>query len=592
MIVDPVGSFAYGYRMSEYLVRPMDQIPPVVPSLKIVKVFKTRTDTQDRLPISVSLPLCQRALAYQPDPDDVPGHVNAVAKRLAFDPRSLNQDGCTLASGVVCPPKTIKNALTMRGLKLRKIRRFVFGFCKKHFVPIAVDEDVTVETWLLNAPYSASRKKNLMEAFNRWGGDPTRKLPKRVTLVKGFTKNEWYETKKLPRNINARSDLFKVILGPLAAVISKKVFANKFFIKNVPVKDRPIVIRDALFGDHRKYYLTDFTSFESHFDKDVQLSIEAVLYSYMCMHRPDLQALLNTILPTLTGMNVILYKLFEIMLEAKRCSGEMVTSLGNGFSNLMLFLFLCKLKHLPQPMGFVEGDDGIFCFKRNQVNAPTTEDFTALGWNIKMVTTDRLETASFCGNVFDVDEVIVVTDPRWPIVTFGWAPKRYVHASYNTRLQLLRARGFSLVYQYGSCPMLGKLGYRILALTNHITLQTKRLRNYVDSYKCDEFMIALKKPLPPYVEPGVKTRWLVEDLYGVTVEQQLCFEAYVDQFELNMTFNVNYDYDIGWDDQYERYVLPRGVSFAPPGANDREQKRVILEAIPRFLAQFYKRYEK
>ena len=134
----------------------------------------------------------------------------------------------------------------------------------------------------------------------------------------------------------------------------------------------------------------------------------------------------------LAGYNTCTFKRFKLGIQATRMSGEMCTSLGNGFSNLMLMLFACH-RIGSKCTGVVEGDDGFFvCSPR----APTSKEFKEIGFTIKMERHDSLTTASFCGIVFDTIDKINVTDPMEVLIGFGWSKTPYVGARPARKMEL------------------------------------------------------------------------------------------------------------------------------------------------------------
>lgn len=80
-------------------------------------------------------------------------------------------------------------------------------------------------------------------------------------------------------------------------------------------------------------------------------------------------------------------------------SGDMCTSLGNGFSNKMKAEFLAY-KAGGTIDGFVEGDDGLFVTNFEL----RSSDYEKLGFTIKIEEIADPCEASFCGMIFGEDE--------------------------------------------------------------------------------------------------------------------------------------------------------------------------------------------
>jgi len=144
-------------------------------------------------------------------------------------------------------------------------------------------------------------------------------------------------------------------------------------------------------------------------------------------------------------------------------SGEMCTSLGNGFTNLMLALFIASLRH-GHLEGYVEGDDGLFATDFEL----TKEDYLNLGFTMKNV--DEVfhpGWASFCGMLFG-DSLQIVRSPRRFLENFGWTHSA-VHGGEKVMLGLLRAKALSAVYETPHCPIVSVLARRALHHTRGVT---------------------------------------------------------------------------------------------------------------------------
>lgn len=432
---------------------------------------------------------------------------------------------------------------------LRGLRRFVKKWLKKNLIPLSSLSDVTLETWLKDTSYPDWRKKELkakwiacdgiLQPFHYW--------------VKSFMKDETYdEINKQPRGINARTDEFKCKVGPVFKAIEHVIYKHPAFIKNVPVRDRPSYIR-RLLPHGTKYMATDYTAYESHFTNDLMQSCEFELYRYMTQYIPGAKEFSEILNNVLGGLNKCIYKNFTLYIKATRMSGEMNTSLGNGFSNLMCMLYLCKCNKCKNVYGVVEGDDGLF----TMVGPPPTADqFASIGLTIKIDMHDRLETASFCGIVFDEEDMINVTDPRSVLVNFGWTNSRYTECSRVRLLELLRAKSMSLVHQYPGCPIIQALGFYGMRVTAHI-----RMSRYLEKtrslsmWEREQLLLALaawEANTIVRTEPGMNTRFLVAKLYGISVDYQIQIETYLDSLTSIQPLN-HYSFPMILSGHYSRY---------------------------------------
>jgi hypothetical protein len=218
-------------------------------------------------------------------------------------------------------------------------------------------------------------------------------------------------------------------------------------------------------------------------------------------------------------------------------SGEMCTSLGNGFSNLMFMLYTCERKGCTDVEGVVEGDDGLFTMTGTP---PTIEDFAELGLVIKLDRHTKLSTASFCGIVFDEDDKANITDPREVLASFGWGSKEYARSRPFKKMALLRCKALSYAYQYPGCPIIGDLAFSTLCLTDRAHREkqfidesgfgraTKKIIDRMNPWEREQLLEALaqnSKRSLRYVPPRPGSRQLVEELYGIPLDHQLKIEA-------------------------------------------------------------------
>lgn len=333
-------------------------------------------------------------------------------------------------------------------------------------------------------------------------------------------KDEGYTDVKHARGINSRSDPFKVVSGPLFHAIECVVFQLPEFIKYVPVRERAKHLFDELWEPGVTFVITDYTSFECGFVLLMMDACEFELYIFMLRHTPALMAMFIICWQVLGGENVCTFKYFVIWVFATRMSGEMCTSLGNGFSNLCLMAFACHLSGVTWK-GRFEGDDGVAAV-RGTINKKI---FKRLGMRIKLKKVERLEEASFCGLIFDPDHLQIITDPIKVLCSFAWGKARYRAASENVLKQLLRAKALSFMYQYPACPIVTELARFALRMTRNVRIR-KSIVDKLDMYTRRIYLEALQcKNLDIGQSIGMGTRCLMERQFGVSVSSQLRVES-------------------------------------------------------------------
>jgi len=468
-----------------------------------------------------------------PDPQDTETMLAGVRKRAAM-----------------APPKSDM-------VLLEKFSVFVRTWLQKNLVPLSPSVDTSVDRWLAHTSYPLWRKEELKRKFDNITSfdDP------RHYRVKGFMKDECYPEYKHARGINSRTDEFKCMVGPWFKLIEEEVYQLPQFIKHVPVPDRPKYILDRLEYLGATYFETDYTAFEAQFTRSIMAACEFQLYDYMTKNVPGGQEFMRLVRNVIGGVNHCDYRDFSYSVHATRMSGEMCTSLGNGFSNLMFMLFVCELNGNTMVDGVVEGDDGLF---RMIGTPPTEEMFSRLGLIIKPVPHNLISEASFCGIVFDPDDRVNITNPLEVIATFGYTRSQYLKSSPSTKLALLRCKSLSLAHQYPGCPILQSLAHYGLRITRSIDVRRFALRGGTSMWEREQLIMALRDEKNIVRrEVGWKSRLLVELKFGIPVALQYEWEKYLDGLDcLEQLDFVDIDLFVPecWVDYFESYSVPVDVA--------------------------------
>lgn len=532
---------AYGYRVGEVPLPPLGAIKQ---SVRFSPV--SETDPQRRTPVNVSLG-CHLQGYCEPEPDP-------------YDPMTVAAGVCK-RFGVAPPPFV--------AAKLERLRSFVRRFVRSNFSPLPYDSDVSLETWLESCPYPAWRKEELKKVWEERG----RGLVREDYCCKSFVKDETYPEYKHARGINSRTDAFKCCVGPIFKLIEKVVFQYDAFIKKVPVSKRPDYIMDMLYSVGAEYSQTDYTAFESLFVKEVMEACEFELYDWMTSQLPDHDWFMGLCHDVLAGENVCKFKYFSVILQATRMSGEMCTSLGNGFSNLMFMLFLCEEVGSRSVIGVVEGDDGLFAISGP---APKKSDFESLGLIIKLETHAAIAEASFCGIIFDPDDRCNIRDPLRVLTGFGWTSRAYVNCKGRKFKALLRCKALSLMYQYPGCPIiqaLAEYGLRVTTGVTHYDLIHVVGGKAVNEYQREILFKAIETPVKP-TRIGMGSRLLVERMFRIPVEDQIRYENYLSGLSSIQPLTAGVLDPIMprvWADYDRNYVVPLPSSVFYPGLPCRQQ---------------------
>lgn len=398
------------------------------------------------------------------------------------------------------------------------LEAYVGRFLKGHLQPLV--NQPLFKDWLEAAPYTQARKLELEDVYNNLhGGPPSRKQRRKIA---SFIKTENYPKYKHARWINSRSDAFKAYSGPWFSAIEKVVFKLPWFIKYVPVPDRAALI--AKLRTYGKTFLgTDFESYEAHMTPKIMKAVELQLYSYMLSNYPEVSKL---ICDTIAGSNHGRTRRgVGFRLKGRRMSGDMCTSLGNGFTNLMLWLYLAEIDGF-DVAGYVEGDDGIFAVSGAPAPAVLADQFKALGFTIKIESGDDPCTMSFCGIVSADGQNI--RNPSEYLDSFGWTSS-CLDGNAHTMLQLQAAKAMSAAYELPHCPILRAIADRALALSNGVEPR----------FVLDGYHVPPPRAAMPAFAPTAGTRKAFSDLYHVEPDMQIEIEQRISKScDLNFLVDI------------------------------------------------------
>jgi len=457
------------------------------------------------------------------------GFLVGVCKRVAFS-----------------PPKPDDNVMS-------EFEEFVKRWVDKRIKSLPPETDVSFDTWVDTINQPEWRKEELRKVYGNMEGncweDPD------YSEVHAFMKDEWYLEPKAPRGIYARVDEFKCQFGPYVSVMERELFKMPSFIKYVPVNDRPKYIYNRLYRPGAKYYVTDFSSFEAQFTTRLMMICEDVLYEKMLCKLPTYDNF-RSMKDIINGENKIVNKYFTMRLRGTRMSGEMNTSLGNGFSNLMFMKFMCKRAGCIGVKGVVEGDDGLFVMEGEP---PPPTEFEKLGLVVKAVCVPSLETASFCGIIFDLDDKIPLTNPYKTLATTPWHHGLSCKTRRSKLYALLRCKALSIYHQYNGHPVLTNYSLNLIKLTMPYKKAAEDLAlsapKYLHSYDREKFLEYVTLKLPERKFPSMGSRLLVEEQFSMTVDEQLRLEKH---FDANLSLDSD-DVEISFPESWTKNFYDRST---------------------------------
>lgn len=277
---------------------------------------------------------------------------------------------------------------------------------------------------------------------------------------------------------------------------------------------------------------TDYTAYESHFTNQIMKAVDRLLFEHMTQKLPDRKYYLELYDENITKTNLCFFKHFNLKIEATRMSGEMNTSLSNGFANLMLTKFVLHKKNVSNVPTLVEGDDGLTSLPKSVEVRPG--DFSILGFTIKILIFEKLNEASFCGLIFDERSGDVITDPIKLLSSFFYTNGKYAKATLKKKLGLLKAKAMSAYVQYKNCPIVGPLAYHYCKVLTSTKTQHKTDAEY--KYKFSQIKdeitkINWRELQPP--EITVDSRLLMEKIFKIPTDIQSVWEEKILSHEIS-----------------------------------------------------------
>lgn len=302
--------------------------------------------------------------------------------------------------------------------------------------------------------------RNGMDAYN--GGIKR----DRILRCKGFIKRELYSERKEPRIISSRSDYFKAMLGPYVRRIEEQVYQSEHFIKHLhpaQVAERlGTLTRGAPF-----IYETDYSSFEGSFSAEILKKCEWKFLRYFLQNNPRICSFAQS---AVCNPNVIISKAGHAISNGSRMSGELWTSLGNGFMNMCLMELIAKESgtHIHY---LVEGDDGV-------IVSPRALDVTCvaeLGFRLKLDVGRCANDVSFCG--LAVHEGKLVPDIKNTLMKFGYDTARSSCQGLRPKRMAQRLRAFSLSLSAlgEGIPVLQSIAHSCIHWTRHVRARRRDL---------------------------------------------------------------------------------------------------------------------
>lgn len=407
-----------------------------------------------------------------------------------------------------------------------------FAHAVIHSIPMISFTDVKdLPEWIASAPYTGARKDYFMRLMESTSVENTKRDPG----VEMFLKDEDYPSVKIARSINSPSDVSKLILAPIVQAVEKKTYAHfkRYFVKGTQPADWPKKLSELFGTDDVRG--TDFTSMEAHHTKEFN---DVIRYWIMHVIRNigGPSTFRRLIAKLIGGTNKCHSSAVDVTVDERLMSGAMWTSSANGMLNFLLMSYMTlRTRHptaspdelaslLDTFKGVFEGDDGL-C-----VTECDDDIITKLGLRLKIEPPCQWHKAAFCQIICDIEdeEMAVMTNPLKVLRKLFVLPAHYAECRPGKRAGLLRAKALSYKYNFGNVPIVGVLFDKILELTRSVDHREHIAElclwgtgtNREAAIKAFDQKIWRSKA-------SVKdsARVLVQDVYGIPIDDQLLFES-------------------------------------------------------------------
>lgn len=419
------------------------------------------------------------------------------------------------------------------------------------------------------------------------------------TTVEAHVKWESYKGEmKYARMIFARVDWFKVMFGSYAKITQQVIYETlpQFCATNLAVRDLPKHMVE-------KYKLcalilsTDFSAFEGHNYPWIMYNVFFKFLISIWGIEFDIE--LFICMGVMTSTNKIVNVFVWCNIDAKVMSGEVWTSICNWITNVILISFIVECEGFCFNTGFFSHEFSFRFFRGSKLPPKnTTLTFTAAGddgmtglpllpWIdysvlndpsyleiygvlLKLEMKDGIAGSGFLSKVYSEKDMQTLCDPIKQLAK-GILPIKYANSKVGVKKALARARAMSLLYEFGSCPVVAAYARCIIRCTRNVQM-TRALINLKkdDWYSFEKVMEAVrwyeeneKGKYDKIDEIGLESRLIVEDSFGIPTCTQLVIERY-----FNETDDTSYpiEFNVPCIDLvcprtecefYEKYTFPR-----------------------------------
>lgn len=381
-------------------------------------------------------------------------------------------------------------------------------------------DDYMFEQWMSNCNYTLKRKNKMRELHAKFKYGT--KLTDRHYQCKSFIKSEFYDKFKEARIINSRTDAFKSAVGGYIHMV-QEIIMTEHYIKHLT----PDEIANRLYTmsrEHNFVYETDYSSFEGSFTSRFMLNVEFRMFEHVLQNYP---VILPCIRKCYENFNVLHFqRKFTVSLPGSRMSGDMWTSLCNGFTNFCMVKYLIhkqemRVDHVIKYDFLVEGDDGFIATGEDLPNI--VQDSSDLGFQLKCDRKTDMNDLSFCG--ICQFQGILVPDILKYLNHYGYCcdqsiVRLYLSKSRNSRKKILNwihSKALSLLAVSRGIPVLQSVAMQQIKLGGHFDPR------YVDWWESQFY--DFKNLTSMHSEPITpEMRFFVEKRFNIPVQVQIDIE--------------------------------------------------------------------
>jgi hypothetical protein len=308
------------------------------------------------------------------------------------------------------------------------------------------------------------------------------------------------------------------------------------FVKAVPLSERGQLIVDRLCVAGMMFLETDYSKFESTFD-EFFLELELSCWMELLKEHPIRFEFERDFRAIIASPNTVRYKYALVRGLTARMSGEMNTSIGNGLMNMLMYLFIMHKAQVDWVIAiwraFFEGDDGLSATDPDHL--PNFEMWNNLGCQITPKLSHSISETDFCSQIFTESSYDTLADPLKILANFGWSSAKYVGARKGRKMELLRAKSLSFLWQYPNSPIVASLARYGLAVTSHVAMDRFfEKERKVSQYDMEWYKMAYDALMVKVPDTNISndSRMLVMERFGVSCDEQIRVEKYLDEFAL------------------------------------------------------------